>query len=356
MNTSPGPPAAPQVPCRGGAPAIWRPNSSIAFCVLWASRPWIPSRSSPISRTSCSLESAIGNARLLGGVSLPAAASVAAPCRWDSPTFGRSSSSGPGPLGGELAASSSELGPRSPDGRRYSIVRPSLHYWFGRRTFVTLTSMTGDDYGEPRVGTTLPLVALREQLAAARSRGESFGECWPATVKGVLAGVDPKARREWRECLERTRSTWEACFLRRSATPGEEALVAVKDMLEGRRSRTGGAKCVTGHSRPGRAPPANTARRLALSPAARSSQSTGAAGRSGRSKHRTCRSSRSPTGRGRYRCSSRRDEEEGAAPAAPQTGPVLAYRSRGCPGGGAARVPRVRPGPPQGRPPPVVKT
>jgi hypothetical protein len=51
---------------------------------------------------------------------------------------------------------------------------------------------------EPRVGTTLPLVALREQLAEARSRGESFGECWPAIVKGVLDSVDAKARVEWR--------------------------------------------------------------------------------------------------------------------------------------------------------------
>ena len=84
--------------------------------------------------------------------------------------------------------------------------------------------MSGDDYLEPRVGTTLPLVALREQLAEARSRGESFEACWPATVKAVLSTVRPPLRGEWRRCLERTRETWERCYQRVPATPAELAL------------------------------------------------------------------------------------------------------------------------------------
>lgn len=82
--------------------------------------------------------------------------------------------------------------------------------------------MPGDDYLEPKVGTTLPLVALREQLAEARTRGESFGSVWP--VKGVLGQVDPSCRREWRECLEQTRSTWERAYDQLPPTRGEQAL------------------------------------------------------------------------------------------------------------------------------------
>jgi predicted nucleic acid-binding Zn ribbon protein len=92
--------------------------------------------------------------------------------------------------------------------------------------------MAGDSHAEPQVGTTQPLTALRERLAASRAAGESFEECWPATVRAVTAGLERNARAEWRACLEHTRSTWERCFDRLPPTAAELALERARVLID----------------------------------------------------------------------------------------------------------------------------
>jgi hypothetical protein len=76
----------------------------------------------------------------------------------------------------------------------------------------------------PRPGSTTALHTLRTKLDTARAQGEPFAACWPAAVTVALAEVSGRERQEWRWCLERTRSTWERCFLRLPAAPAELAL------------------------------------------------------------------------------------------------------------------------------------
>jgi hypothetical protein len=92
--------------------------------------------------------------------------------------------------------------------------------------------MATDDYAEPKASSIRVLVALREQLAVSRAAGEPCGKCWPATVEAVLAPLGAPARREWRVCLERTRSTWERCYERTPATQAEQALERAHVLLE----------------------------------------------------------------------------------------------------------------------------
>jgi hypothetical protein len=71
------------------------------------------------------------------------------------------------------------------------------------------------------VPSSSPLKLLRQRLGDARARGEAFGRAWPSAVKIALEDVEPSHRREWRECLEHTRSTWQRCFNREPATMGQ---------------------------------------------------------------------------------------------------------------------------------------
>ena len=82
------------------------------------------------------------------------------------------------------------------------------------------------------MGSTEPLTELRHQLADARRRGKGFNECWAVTVRGVLRAVPQAKRKEWRDALEHTRSTWQRCFDREAATPAEEALVRAVGHIE----------------------------------------------------------------------------------------------------------------------------
>jgi hypothetical protein len=81
----------------------------------------------------------------------------------------------------------------------------------------------------PRPGSTAALHTLRAELDAARARGEPFSACWPAAVTVALAEVSGRERQEWRWALERTRETWERCFLRLPAAPAELALQLIAD-------------------------------------------------------------------------------------------------------------------------------
>jgi hypothetical protein len=45
-------------------------------------------------------------------------------------------------------------------------------------------------------------------------------------------GREASAKREWRDCMENTRSTWERCFDREPATPAEVALVNARGLID----------------------------------------------------------------------------------------------------------------------------
>jgi hypothetical protein len=88
------------------------------------------------------------------------------------------------------------------------------------------------EYEEPITPSSTPLVLLREQLEEARVRGEAFGPAWPAAVEAALDHAKPSDRREWKDCLESTRSTWERCYLREPATRPELALVNARGLID----------------------------------------------------------------------------------------------------------------------------
>jgi len=88
------------------------------------------------------------------------------------------------------------------------------------------------DYHEPQVDSSTPLEVLRHQLQAARAHGEAFGPAWPGAVRVALEDVKPSLKREWRECFEHTRSTWERCFNREVATAAEVALINAGALLD----------------------------------------------------------------------------------------------------------------------------
>jgi hypothetical protein len=87
-------------------------------------------------------------------------------------------------------------------------------------------------YEEPTVPSSMPLKVLRRHLEDARARGEGFGPAWPGAVKAALDHSKPTHRREWRECLEHTRSTWQRCFDREPATAAELALVNARALID----------------------------------------------------------------------------------------------------------------------------
>jgi hypothetical protein len=84
-------------------------------------------------------------------------------------------------------------------------------------------------WAPPRPASTTALHTLRAELDSARTRGEPFAACWPRAVAVALAEVSERERQEWRWALERTRETWERCFLRLPAEPGELALQLIAD-------------------------------------------------------------------------------------------------------------------------------
>jgi hypothetical protein len=87
-------------------------------------------------------------------------------------------------------------------------------------------------YEEPTVPSTIPLIVLREHLEDARARGEGFGPAWPGAMNAALEAAKPSDRREWKDCLEQTRSSWERCFHRQPATAAEEALVNARGLID----------------------------------------------------------------------------------------------------------------------------
>jgi hypothetical protein len=87
-------------------------------------------------------------------------------------------------------------------------------------------------YHEPQVASSTPLKVLRRHLVAARRRGEAFQAAWPTAVKIALEDVSRPNRREWRECLEHTRSTWQRCFDQEPATPAELAMVNARMLID----------------------------------------------------------------------------------------------------------------------------
>jgi hypothetical protein len=50
-------------------------------------------------------------------------------------------------------------------------------------------------------------------------------------MKAALEQATPSHRREWKDCLENTRSTWQRCFDGEPATPAEVALVNARALL-----------------------------------------------------------------------------------------------------------------------------
>jgi hypothetical protein len=69
---------------------------------------------------------------------------------------------------------------------------------------------------------------MLDQLAAARRRGESFGEAWPSALSAALTVVPAKwERNEWAHVLSGMTSTWAEAYLRVPAGKGERALAAV---------------------------------------------------------------------------------------------------------------------------------
>jgi hypothetical protein len=86
-------------------------------------------------------------------------------------------------------------------------------------------------YDEPAAPSSAPLAVLREHLEDARARGEGFGSAWPGAVKVALEAAKPAHRREWRACLETTRSTWKRCFDRELHAP-RRRLVNARTLLD----------------------------------------------------------------------------------------------------------------------------
>jgi hypothetical protein len=87
-------------------------------------------------------------------------------------------------------------------------------------------------YEEPTPPSSTPLKLLRHHLEDARARGEQFGSAWPGAVKAALEDLKPAEKREWRDCLEHTRSTWGRCFNREPATERELALRHVRTLID----------------------------------------------------------------------------------------------------------------------------
>lgn len=64
-----------------------------------------------------------------------------------------------------------------------------------------------------------PAQRLREELAAARTTGQSFEVAWPAAVDAALALEEPSEATDWRRAFHELRSAWSAGY-NRSEVPG----------------------------------------------------------------------------------------------------------------------------------------
>lgn len=69
-----------------------------------------------------------------------------------------------------------------------------------------------------------PARVLVEQLAAARRRGLSFEDAFPAAVSAAVSVADRDERTQWRAALADLRESWQACWERRPPTKAENAL------------------------------------------------------------------------------------------------------------------------------------
>lgn len=68
---------------------------------------------------------------------------------------------------------------------------------------------------------------LRQDLADARRRGETFESAWTLALKRATAGQRRDERALWRAALADTREAWLAAWERRPASVPERALLAV---------------------------------------------------------------------------------------------------------------------------------
>jgi hypothetical protein len=66
-----------------------------------------------------------------------------------------------------------------------------------------------------------PPEVLREHLSAARDRGESFDEAWPAALAAAMPAHYP--RKEWSAILTGMERTWRSAFDRTDAPAVEVA-------------------------------------------------------------------------------------------------------------------------------------
>jgi hypothetical protein len=75
---------------------------------------------------------------------------------------------------------------------------------------------------------------LGRDLAAARRRGETFEDAWPAAVSRATAGQRTDERQAWSAALAATRGAWEAAWDGRPATRALRAVhaLAVDDERE----------------------------------------------------------------------------------------------------------------------------
>jgi hypothetical protein len=87
-------------------------------------------------------------------------------------------------------------------------------------------------YEEPTVPSSSPLKLRRQHLEDARARGEQFVPEWQGAVKVALEVAKPSQKREWRDALEHTRSTWQRCYERQPATAAEAALVNARVLID----------------------------------------------------------------------------------------------------------------------------
>jgi hypothetical protein len=71
-----------------------------------------------------------------------------------------------------------------------------------------------------------PPERLREELEAARSRGEAFEEAWPRARRLALDGA--VQRDAWAEALRATRTSWEQAYHRRGSRRLRDAHLALE--------------------------------------------------------------------------------------------------------------------------------
>jgi hypothetical protein len=72
-----------------------------------------------------------------------------------------------------------------------------------------------------------PAERLRQDLADAHRRGETFEAAWPVGVKRAVAGQRRDERDAWTTALHATRDAWATAFERRPATRAQVAVLAI---------------------------------------------------------------------------------------------------------------------------------